>query len=148
MNEIFDTITRTKEQKELVTIYTVNGFGSISMSIGTLIELGKQVYAQYNNAPYIKYTRIARPTVVGIPKGKRKEVGYIKGYKPFLVVLKGFNHPEPNSMFNKAIKQPSGLITSKSTYSSFDERYITDFNEGFNSYLEANKDLILMDVRS
>lgn len=95
---------------------------------------------------------------MGIPKGKRKPIGYIKGYKPFIVVLKGFNHPQPNSMFDKAIKQPSGLITSKSTYHSFDERYtncvghpegcITDFNEGFNTYLEANKDLILMDVRS
>lgn len=138
MNDIFDTITRTKEQKEIVTIYTVNGFGSISMYIGTLLELGRKVYAQYNNAPYIKY----------IPKGKRKAVGYIKGYKPFLVVLKGINHPEPNCMFDKPIEQPNGLITSKSTYSSFDDRYISDFNEGFNSYLEANKDLILMDVRS
>lgn len=134
----FETIKKTKEQKELVTIYNTNGFGSINKTEGILIELGKQNYAQYTNVPYIKY----------IPKGKRKLVGYTKGYKPFMIVVKGHNHPDPNSMFDKAIKQPNGIVTSKSTYHSFDERYITDFTEAFNPYFEANKDLILIDVRN
>ncbi len=137
-NRVGIIISTTKEQKELFTMYALCGFGSVVKYEGTLLELGYQDYAQHKHVPFIKY----------IPKGKRKPIGYIKGYKPFMIVLKGYNHPEPNSMFDKAIKQPNGLITSKSTYHSFDERYVTDFNNGFNEYLTLNKDLILIDVRS
>ena len=126
------------KQDYSATIYTTGEFfGSVNKYEGKIIDFGVRPYAQYTEAPFFKY----------IPKGKRKPRGCIKGdYNPYLVILKGYNHPDPQSMFNDP-RYTEGLVIKESRYTSFDERYKTDFDAVLNKYLELNPGLILMDYR-
>jgi len=124
-------------KKDQVTIYRSGEmFGSIFKTEGTLIECGLQKYAQYDAAPFVKF----------IPKGKRTGRGFVQGYKPYVVILKGVNHPEPQGMF-KTIRETDEVTVRQSIYSSFDDRWKTDFDEVLNAYLEKNPDCVIMDVR-
>ncbi len=120
------------------TIYTTSEFfGSVVKHEGTIIDFGVKPYAQYDTAPYFKF----------VPKGKRKPRGLIKGdYSPYLVILKGYNHPDPASMYDDP-RYSENLVVRESRYTSFDERYKTDFDTVLNKYLELNPGLILMDYR-
>jgi len=122
-------------KKEKVTVYlSSETLGNIIKREGYLIEHGlKPKYAQYTNIPYIKF----------IIKGKRKTYEHIKGYKPFILILKGWDQPNVLSPFD-TIKE--GTVTvSKSTYSCFDERYILDFNRYINPLI--TKDNLIADYR-
>ena len=123
--------------KELVTVYTSSSFG-ISKFEGKLVDFGTTKYAQYNAAPFIKY----------VPKGKRNVRGFVKTYQPYIIIIKGVNHPEPADAFTapKTTVYEMGVVTSRmSRYSSFDERYKTEFDAKISEYLQSQT--VLMDVR-
>jgi hypothetical protein len=123
---------------KLVTIYTKNEFfGNIVKREGRLSDMGTQKYAQYNKAPFVKY----------IPKGKRKLIGFVQTFNPYLIVLEGYGHPEPQSMFSESKASQSNLIVKESTYQSFDKRYSTDFDSILDSYLNQNKINPILDCR-
>lgn len=112
--------------KEKITVYTVSEtLGNIIKREGYLIEHGlKPKYAQYNNVPYIEF----------IIKGKRKPTFIIKGYNPFILILKGWDQPNTLSGFNTY--KEGTVIISKSLYSCFDKRYILDFNDHINKLIK------------
>jgi len=119
--------------KQKITIYyNTEFFGSIQKIEAYLIEYGTRQYAQYSNAPYIKF----------IPKGKRKIRMIQKSYKPYLLILNGWDNPNTQGMFTDS-KNENGIITKKSLYSCYDERYKTDFNKTINNY----SDLFIADFR-
>lgn len=127
-----------KDQQK-VTVYSSGEFlGSINKYEGRLIDCGYKEYAQYKNAPFVTF----------IPAKKRNPVGIIKGYKPYIVVLKGTGHPEPNEVFTKVISDTGGATMKQSTYSSFDERWKTDFDKILDPYLESHKDAVILDARN
>ncbi len=107
------------ETKIEVTIYTTSEFfGSVVKYQGKLISHGTRQYAQYKDAPFVEY----------IPKGKRNIARIQKSYKPYLLIVKGYNTPDPQGMFAEA-KANNGVIIKESLYSSFDDRYKTDFDK-------------------
>lgn len=119
-----------------VTIYTTNSFfGHITKTEAKLTETGRKDYAQYTNAPYAKF----------IPKGKRTEHIVRATSYPYLLIIEGWNHPEPDDMMSEAQVDSNGTKFSQSRYSSFDERYKTDFDTIINPYLENQK--VIMDIR-
>lgn len=125
---------------KLVTIYTKSEFfGNIIKREGKLLDMGVQKYAQYNKAPFVKYTPKG--------KGKRKPIGFVQTYNPYLIVLEGYGHPEPQSMFYKSKTTQSNLIVSESKYSSFDKRYSTDFDNILDTYLNEKSIKPLLDCR-
>lgn len=139
INEFKKSITEnTITDKQKVTIYTTSEFmGSVVKREGILVDFGIRKYAQYNKAPFVNY----------IPTGKRKQTGFIKGFNPYLVILKGFNNPDPESMMNKGTTDANGTTISQSRYLSFDDRYKTDFDSVLNEFIKNNPDAVLMDVR-
>lgn len=127
--------------KQQVTIYTSTGMGITKME-GTIISLGRRPYAQYDSAPFITFT----------PRGKRKPKGIIATAYPYLVVLRGYGHVEPERPMVEQETNQIGIQVSKSRYALFDDRYKTDFDDILNEYLvtqffKGNPDVVLMDVR-
>lgn len=101
-----------------VTIYTTSEFfGSVVKREGTLISHGRMKYAQYDNAPFVRF----------VPRGKRKEAGIVKGYRPYIVIVEGWEAPDPGGMFTEPV-QENGFTVKKSRYSAFDDAYKTDFD--------------------
>ena len=118
---------------EKVTLYkTGEFFGNVIKLEITMESLSREDYAQYKEPL----------TVVGTPKRKRTKYKYRSpGYKPFFIVAKGWNLPEPYSMFGKETKEDMGdgfvMTRSQSRYSSCDDRYVTDFMSQHYSKLEV-----------
>ncbi len=124
-------------ENKLITIYSTSEFmGNVTKTEAKLIECGIRKYAQYDKAPFVAF----------IPKGKRKGFQYIKGYQPYLLVIEGHNHPDPDSMFKAPIVTDT-VTVRESKYLSFDDRYKTDFDSNIDAYLEDKKDIVLMDCR-
>lgn len=117
-----------------VTIYTGATFG-IQKYEGTLVDCGTKKYAQYDNAPFVAY----------IPKGKRKTTGFIKGYKPYILIVEGFGHPAPDDMFLPPIISETGVAVSKTRYSCFDDKYSHDFDAKIAEHLKTC--VVIMDNR-
>ncbi len=118
-----------------VTIYTKSGFGDIVKWEARLreVETGRS-YAQYNNAVKVSFTL----------KKKRKLTGMMLTYAPYMVIVDGWNNPEPEDMFAN-FSESNGTTVYKSKYACFDDRYCTDFDkiidkgEGFGD--------IILDIR-
>lgn len=118
------------------TIYTTSEFmGNVIKIECTLLDSGFRKYAQYENAAFVRY----------IPKGKRNETGFLKGYRPYILILEGHGHPEPDDMFVDLGKSETGLNVRQSKYMSFDTRYKTDFDAVIDSILPEKT--VLFDVR-
>jgi len=118
------------------TIYTTSEFmGNVFKIECTLVDFGFRKYAQYDKAAFVRY----------IPKGKRTETGFTKGYHPYILILEGHGHPEPEDMFLDLGKSESGLNVKRSKYMSFDDRYKTDFDAVIDQILPQKK--VLFDER-
>lgn len=120
-------------EKQKITVYTTSEFfGSVIKREGYLIEHGRRQYAQYKNAPYVIFT----------PKRKRSSVQIVKGYKPYILILKGWNNPEPDGMFKEG-KTKNGVTIKESRYSCFDDKFKSDFDNMIDNF----KDKFLADYR-
>jgi len=105
-------------KKQKITIYyTSEFFGSVQSIEAHLIEHGKRKYAQYDNAPFVKF----------IPKGKRKIRMIQKSFKPYLLIVKNWNMPKPDDMYGKT-EVKDNVIIRQSKYSCFDDKYKSDFD--------------------
>lgn len=111
-------------------------FGGIVKNEILLHEIGRKDYAQYKDALYVTYT----------PKGKR--TSYIKRltYSPYVLILKGWNHPEPEEVMVK-VSEGNGMTVSESRYATHDERFRTDFDMLIENY-KLQPDQIILDVRN
>lgn len=127
--------TPNKHFGKPVTIYTSSTFGVLKLE-GKIVDFGTKKYAQYDNAAYFHY----------VQKRKHNASGIIKGYKPYMIIIEGHNHVSPEDIF-KVVSQKENIVVSKTKYSSFDDRYLTEFDECFAAYSEQNKFNVLMDIR-
>lgn len=132
-----------KNEKQIpITVYISGAFG-VHKELGYLLSFGTDKYAQYDRSPFVRY----------IPKGKRKPTGCRVTSTPYLLVLLGHGYPDPADPFTDKTMSGSGCMVSKSRYSSFDDRYKTDFDQVIDKHLKGititiqGSDLILMDVR-
>ena len=119
------------KNEKLVTVFVSGAFG-IHKHEGKLVNLGRRNYAQYVDRPYVSW----------IPKGKRKALGQIATYDPWMVVLEGHNHIAPPNPFTPKTLSETGLVCSQSRYGSFDRRYKTEFDGEFSQYI-ADKNILL-----
>jgi hypothetical protein len=125
---------------DLITVYYTGEFmGNIIKQEGKLVKVGRRDYAQFNNSPFVQY----------VPKRKRKALHLQKGYRPYMLVLKGHGHPEPAELFGKILDNchPS-VVMSQSTYTGFSGNWVKDFEAKINPYLAAQKqNVVIADFR-
>lgn len=121
---------------QLVTLYVTGGFG-VSRIEGKLIEHGRKKHAQYDAAAYVHI----------LPKGKRKPIGYITGYKPSFLILAGHGHPEPDTGFVEKDIGDTGMVCKASRYASFDPRYQSEFDAMIAAYLADKPGIVVADYR-
>ena len=106
------------------TIYHSSEFtGRILKTEVYLLKHYTREYAQYKNAVCVEF----------IPKGKRKPRRIIKGYRPYILILKDWNNIDPDSGY-KIIKNDENVIIRESKYNSFDDNYKKDFDNIINNY--------------
>ena len=121
-------------KNEKVTIYLPNEFmGNINQIEARLIEHGYQQYAQYKSVPFVKF----------IPKRKRNIRKYIKGFKPYILILNGWGHTAPDAM----LIETDDPLVSRSKYSSYDSKWQSDFDEAIDKYISQNKSILVADYR-
>ena len=106
-----------------VTVYTKSAmFGGTLKIEGRLVDHGRRKYAQYNDAPY----------VIIVPRKKRKPRTLIEGYKPYFLILAGWDHPDVGTNW---VVNSQGHECGR--YTTCDDRYQTDFDREIAPYLET-----------
>lgn len=122
---------------ERVTIYLLGEFLSTVQKIEcTKWDVRRVKYAQYNDA--------VRTTFV--QKGKRKAYQKTDGYRPFVLVLEGWGHLDPESGFT-TIQAGSGVTASQSKYLAHSDGYAKDFNAQIAAHIEKTGAKVLADHR-
>lgn len=123
------------KNEKLITVFVSGAFG-IHKHEGKLVNLGRRNYAQY----------VDRPSVSWIPKGKRKAMGHIATYDPWLVVIEGHGHISPPNSFTPKTLTETGFVVSKTRYGSFDRNYKTEFDAELTQYIAGKN--VLIDCRA
>ncbi len=120
-----------------VTMYFQGGFGMVKVE-ATRLEVEVKPHAQYARGVYCSF----------VPKGKRKERSMVQAYRPSLVVLEGWGHPDPDSPFLPPEETGTeGVMVSKGRYSACDPRWGSDFAAKLAAYLESTGAKVLHDFR-
>jgi hypothetical protein len=115
---------------ERCTIYHKGAFGV------------QRLEARWMNAYHAKYAQHPQALHVEfVQRGKRKRQMYVPSYKPFVLILSGYDNPTPPDPFRET--ESGSMITRRA---SFDDGWITEFNEFIAPHL-ANGAIVLLDVR-
>jgi len=91
------------------------------------VEVLRKSWAQYPSAVQCRYKQ---------PR-QRKWRGYTEGYRPYLVVLEGWGHPDPDSPW-VTVSESSDVTVQKSRHSACSGEWGIDFDQKLAAYLEAN----------
>lgn len=124
-----------KKDNNLVTIYS-SGMLGINKVEAKLVDHGTKKYAQYDNAPYVRF----------IPTRKRKVRGIQDGYKPYILILKGQGHPDLET-WKPATEPTPGVIVREALYSMCDARWDTDADTKLDAYIAESGAEVIADYR-
>ena len=120
------------------TIYFKSTFGVTKQEV-TLIKHGTMEYAQYSSAPFVEYKK----------KRARKITKLVQGYNPNILIISGWDQIDTTDAFNKEERcGPYGLVVKSSKYTSFDERYQTEFDEMIQPLIDSGKIDVIADYRN
>ena len=123
---------------EKVTLYTESSFGLGIVKIRAhLVGHGTmERYAQYRNVPWIHYRKF---------RGRKVLRHIVSGSRPYTLMVKGWDTPEPDSIYDPSTSQENGdVVITQARYSSFDDGWKTDFD----MIIDQNNCEILLDYRS
>ena len=123
--------TTTKIEFEKATIYTTGEFmGNIIKVEVRRGEVKVAPYAQHTDAVHVRY----------VPKGKRNERGFVKSFKPFVLVLEGHGHPDADSLYGYEYTSEDGEVTtSRGRHRSFDAAWVRDFRSLISAYINKSQ---------
>jgi len=120
-----------------VTVYFMGEFGMGLIKVeGKLKALDTKKYAQYNNAPFIDL----------VPSKKRKTRRFMQTYDPYMVVLEGIGHPDPNDNMEE-LSNDGDLIVSQSRHLSFSSEWKSEGDTLLDNYINGNDVTVLGDFR-
>jgi len=120
-----------------VTLYFMGGLGYSKIEASS-VSLALIAYAQYASAVEVKF----------VPKGARKERGFVQTFQPSLIVLDGWGHPDPDGIWDESTKREGdGYSTVQAKYRSCDPRWASDFGTKLAGYLESSGAHVLADYR-
>lgn len=128
--------TRTKYDGIKATIYTTSEFmGNVVKREVRLFATGTKPYAQYPSVPFAEFKK----------KGGRKLLcATISGFRPFIVIVKGWDQPNPGEMFGKPEVDSNGTGFAQGRFSAFDAGWTADFEAEILSKVTGE---VLVDVR-
>ena len=136
-------MTNTKQAPESltragkVTIYFKSEFlGNVVKVEAKQIEIKVRSYAQYSQAVEFRYRK---------PR-QRRDRGAVQTYQPSLLVLDGWNHPEPGESFRTIAKSADAEL-QQARYSSCDPRWESDFDALIAEHIEQTGARVLADFR-
>lgn len=120
------------------TIYKKGGLGMVKVEVSQ-VSTELTPYAQYQAAVRVRYTA----------KGKRTEVGYVDTYQPTTLVLDGWGHPAPDSIWDEATRRvdDQGTGTVRGRYTACDPRWQKDFDRMIAAYIARTGAKVLRDFR-
>lgn len=120
---------------ERATIYTTSEFmGNVVALEVRELTLWLSQWAQYSEVVYLKYK----------PKGARRPRQLItSGERPFLLVLRGWNHPPPPGIYGAPGRD--GSVSGR--YMSHDPRWRRDFDAMIRPHLDAHPGGVVWDLR-
>jgi hypothetical protein len=123
---------KTTIEKRRVTVYFLGGLGYVKKEASAF---GHQVseYAQYEAA-----VRFAM-----VEKGHRKPVGVVQTYKPSLVVLDGWGHPDPDGAWTD-----SAHGEQVSRHVGFDDAWSAEFDAKLDAYIASGRGKVVCDYRN
>jgi len=105
----------TKANKEKVTVYFNSGLCGMGKLEGKL-----ESFTQSDNQPQHGSVKV-------VPKGCRKAKWLTTMYQPYLLVVKGWGHPEVPSAFHPA-ESSNGCTVQRGKYMSGDPAIEADFH--------------------
>jgi hypothetical protein len=114
------------------TIYVGGVFGFKKIEARDIIY-GFREYAQYTECVFVEFN----------PKGKRKRWGLNVEEKPKIVILQGWNHPDPNPIYTQDPRNPNLMMTKISCSPEIDD----EFNGFFDGYVSKSNCKVLVDYR-
>lgn len=108
------------ETRQKITIYLKSELmGNTIAHEAYLVEQGRKPYAQYPQAPYVRF----------IPKGKRTVYENVQTFKPWMVIVDGWNNPKPGDMWGNRNQGANGVETYSARFASFDEGWTNEGNK-------------------
>ena len=120
------------------TLYRRGEFlGAIHKIEVRAISVTREKYAQYESAVRVEYIE---------PRQKRART-FVDSYKPSVLVLDGWGHPDPDSAFGPEEQTAPGVTLSKSRYSSCDPRWQSDFDAKIDAYIAEKGAKVIADMR-
>lgn len=93
-------------------------------------------WAQYSSAVRFFFTR----------KGGRQVLSMLQSYEPDMLILAGWDHPEPAPMMG-APEVDGPVTVQRARYSSQDPRWASEFNTMINAYIAEDGIEVLADFR-
>lgn len=121
-----------------VTLYfSGEMFGNYTKIEASAFDFEITNYAQYPSAVH----------AVFVPKRSRNARGMWQTSHPSLVVLEGWGHPDPAPMMTEAEPcETTGLMTSRSRFSSFDPRWAGEFRGMLAAHVEKTGARVILDL--
>ena len=120
------------------TMYYRNDFGGMSKVEVKEISIEVRPCAQYNAAVHVAYKA---------PR-QRHSRRFVQHSYPSLLVLEGWGHPDPGSMYGAPEAVGGGVTLQRSKYLSCDPRYQQDFDAQIGAYLGESGSSVLADFRN
>ena len=101
----------------------------------TSITVTLEPYAQYRSAVAIDF----------VPNGKRKASRLVETSHPSALVLDGWGHPNPDSMWDESTRRIKGGVGAvEGRYSGFDPRWQSDFDAMIAKYIAGNPRVVVL----
>jgi hypothetical protein len=125
------TATENKIDFEKATIYTTGELmGNVQKVEVRRGDVEVKPYAQFSDAVHVKY----------VPKGARRQRGFVKSFKPFVLILEGHGHPDPDSLFGEAVPSSvEGVSVAHGRHSAFGDEWTNDFRGMMGRYIAKSQ---------
>ena len=122
-------------QRKVTIYYHGEMFGLIHKVEARAYFVRTGEYAQYSSAVFCHF----------VPKGGRNPRGFVQTFRPSLLILDGWGHPDPAGMFGEP-EQQGPVVVQRSRHSAFSPEWQSEFDAMINAHILALRTDVLLPV--
>lgn len=128
-----------KPERKVTVYHKSSMMGNIIKTEMRLIEFGTQKYAQYPSAPFC----------AGIQKRKRKAIKLLQRYRPFMLIVDGWDNPDSAGIYDggQVLSHSNGVKVTQGAHTAFSVGFKNDFNNMINSHIDNGTVSVIADYR-